>query len=121
MVKYSFANRLRHLSRALPKEIVDSVLKDVEKLIVPTYEGLLVTNFNIKFDPILSRRIIMPNRLGGTGMGASSCADAAYIAAYAKMLGFVDSLDFSSAAISLLLGSFQNRENPGSYRALGFL
>ncbi len=30
MVKYSFANRLRHLSRALPKEIVDKVLKDVE-------------------------------------------------------------------------------------------
>ena len=41
MVKYSFANRLRHLSRALPKEIVGDVLKDVEKLTVATYEGLL--------------------------------------------------------------------------------
>ena len=91
MVKYSFANRLRHLSRALPKDIVDSVLQDVERLIVATYEGLLGTNLNLQFDSILSRRIIMPNRLGGTAMGASPCADAAYVAAYAKMLSFVDS------------------------------
>ena len=102
MVKYSFANRLRHLSRALPKDIVDSVLQDVERLIVATYEGLLGTNLNLQFDSILSRRIIMPNRLGGTAMGASPCADAAYVAAYAKMLSFVDSLDISSVALSLL-------------------
>ena len=52
MVKYSF-------SRALPKEIVGSVLKDVEKLIVATYERLLGTNLNLNFDLILPRRIII--------------------------------------------------------------
>ena len=87
MVKNSFSNRLRHLSRALPKEIVGDVLKDVEKLTVATYEGLL--GDDLQFDEILSRRVILPNRLGGIAMGSSPCADAAYVAASAKMEGFV--------------------------------
>ena len=99
---------------------MDSVLQDVERLIVATYEGLLGTNLNLQFDSILSRRIIMPNRLGGTAMGASPCADAAYVAAYAKMLSFVDSLDISSVALSLLSESSQHRENSDSYQPLGF-
>ena len=66
MVKYSFANRLRHLSRALPKEVVGDVLEDVEKLTVATYEGLL--GDDLHFDEILSRRVILPNRLGGIAM-----------------------------------------------------
>ena len=62
----------------------------------------------------------MPNRLGGTAMGASPCAGAAYVAAYTNMLRFVDSLDISSVALSLLSESSQNRESSDSYQALGF-
>ena len=118
MVKYSFSNRLRHLSRALPKEIVGDVLKDVEKLTVATYEGLL--GDDLQFDEILSRRVILPNRLGGIAMGSSPCADAAYVAASAKMEGFVVTSDFFSAARALLSEHIEGRENSGSYRAPGF-
>ena len=118
MVKYSFSNRLRHLSRALPKEIVGDVLKDVEKLTVATYEGLL--GDDLQFDEILSRRVILPNRLGGIAMGSSPCADAAYVAASAKMEGFVVTSDLFSAALALLAEHIEGRENSGSYRAPGF-
>ena len=56
-------------------KIVGNVLKDVERLTVATYEGLL--GDDLQFDEILSRRVILPNRLGGIAMGASPCADAA--------------------------------------------
>ncbi len=106
------------LSRALPKEIVGDVLKDVEKLTVATYEGLL--GDDLHFDEILSRRVILPNRLGGIAMGSSPCADAAYVAASAKMEGFVMTSDTFCAALALLSEHIEKRENKGSYRAPGF-
>ena len=53
-------------------------------------------------------------------MGASPCADAADVAASAKMEGFVPPLDFQSAALGLLSEHIVRRENSGSYRAPGF-
>ena len=94
------------------------VLKDVEKLTVATYEGLL--GDDLQFDEILSRRVILPNRLGGIAMGSSPCADAAYVAASAKMEGFVVTSDFFSAARALLSEHIEGRENSGSHRAPGF-
>ena len=119
MVKYSFSNRLRHLSRALPKEIVGDVLKDVEKLTVATYEGLL--GDDLQFDEILARRVILPNRLGGIAMGSSPCADAAYVAASAKMEGFVVTSDFFSAARALLSEHTRDARIRGRIVRLGFM
>jgi hypothetical protein len=53
-------------------------------------------------------------------MGPSPCADAAYVAASAKMEGFVMTSDLFSAALALLSEHIERRENPGSYRAPGF-
>ena len=99
-------------------KIVGNVLKDVERLTVATYEGLL--GDDLQFDEILSRRVILPNRLGGIAMGASPCADAAYVAASAKMEGFVVPSDFYSAALVLLSEHIVGCENPESYRAPSF-
>ena len=93
-------------------------LKDVEKLTVATYEGLLGDDLHL--DEILSRRVILPNRLGGIAMGSSPCADAAYVAASAKMEGFVMTSDIFCAALALLSEHIEKRENTGSYRAPGF-
>ena len=71
MVKYSFSNRIRHLSRALPRSLVVDSLEDVERLTVAAYESML--GDDLTFDDVLRRRIIMPNRLGGVAMGASVC------------------------------------------------
>ena len=50
VVKYSLASKLRHLARALPREVVEDVLMDVERLTVAAYESLL--GQDLRFDQV---------------------------------------------------------------------
>ena len=58
MVKYSFASRLRHLSRSLPPEVVHGALGDVERLTVACYESML--GDDLLFDKVLARHKLNP-------------------------------------------------------------
>ena len=118
VVKFSLANRLRHLARGLPKSVVCSVLEDAERLTVAAYEGLL--GDDVHFDEVLTRRVLLPNRLGGIAMGASQCADAAYVAATTRMENFAVPSDFSSAPLSLLCEHIESRAANGPFRTMGF-
>ena len=106
------------LSRLLPPKIVNPTFQDVETLIVATYESLLGSD--LRFDAILQRRVIFPNRLGGIAMGLGVPAPAAFVASSALAERFAFTSDFPSAALALRKDYLASRANPGSYRVPGY-